>query len=239
MTSTANPEHTEDDLLSLSLLQHVVFCPRRAALVHLETLWEDNIFTIDGTHLHQKTGLEHSVETRGDIRTVRGLRLRSFRLGLSGIADVVEFHRVTVSPNESNNETHGNVSLPGLSGRWRPFPVEYKRGRLRHETSFEVQLCAQAICLEEMLQTNIPEGAIFYGKTRRRKDIVFTDTLRTKTKNAAAQLHELIDSRKTPPARYEKKCDKCSLLNICMPKTVGKRRSVRTYLAKAFEHEGE
>jgi len=239
MTSNADREHTEDDLLPLSLLQHVVFCPRRAALVHLETLWEDNIFTIDGTHLHQKTGLEHSVETRGDVRTVRGLRLRSLRLGLSGIADVVEFHRATESANELDDETHGNVSLPGLSGRWRPFPVEYKRGRLRHETSFEVQLCAQAICLEEMLQTNIPEGAIFYGKTRRRKEILFTDSLHEKTENAAAQLHELVASRKTPPARYEKKCDKCSLLNICMPKAVGKRRSVRTYLSKAFEHEEE
>ena len=90
-----------------------------------------------------------------------------------------------------------------------------------------------------MLETSIPEGAIFYGKTRRRKDIVFTDTLRGKTEDAAAQLHELVANQKTPPARYEKKCDKCSLLNICMPKAVGKRRNVRTYLSKAFQHEGE
>ena len=107
----------EEELLPISTLVDLVFCPRRAALVHLESLWEDNIFTIDGTHLHQKTGLEHSVETRGDMRIVRGLRLRSFRLGLSGIADVVEFHRATESPNEPNNETQENVSLPGLPGR--------------------------------------------------------------------------------------------------------------------------
>ncbi|MFH1741355.1 MAG: CRISPR-associated protein Cas4 [bacterium] len=227
--SQAEQAYSQDDLLPLSLLQHLVFCERRAMLVYLEQLWQDNIFTAEGTFLHEKVDAEQHVETRGDTRIARGVPLRSLRLGLSGKADVVEFHRL--DRHETSPE---GVPLPGVSGLWQPFPVEYKRGRLRREGSFEVQLCAQALCLEEMLHTEIPAGALFYGKTRRRLEIEFDSKLRTRTETAAARLHQLARERNTPPARYEKKCDKCSLVNLCMPKATGGRRSVRRYLSQAF-----
>ena len=225
---------SEDDLLPISALADVVFCERRAALHHLEGIWEDNVFTVEGTFLHQKVDAEDRLESRGDVRIARGLRLRSLRLGLTGKADVVEFHRraeaKTASGGESGSLPAG-VQLPGARGFWHPFPVEYKRGRLRREEGYEVQLCAQALCLEEMLSVAVPVGAVFYGQPRRRLEVTFGEELRRETETAAARLHELIRAGKTPPARYEKKCESCSLLTLCMPKTTGGRKSVGRYLA--------
>jgi CRISPR-associated exonuclease Cas4 len=168
------------------------------------------------------------------VRIARGLRLRSLRLGLTGIADVIEFHKEEVICGKclvaSETPYNSTISLPGVSGLWRPFIVEYKRGRLRHEKSFEVQLCAQALCLEEMLNVHVPEGAVFYGKPRRRLDVAFTPGLRTETEIAAARLHELFNSGRTPPAVYEKKCESCSLMPVCMPKTMNGRRIVDKYI---------
>lgn len=220
------PAFSEEDLLPLSALADLVFCERRAALHHLERIWEDNLFTVEGSHLHERVDL-HETEVRGDLRIARGLFLHSLRLGLSGKADVVEFHRLM-----SDEEVPGRkgVSLPGVLGFWRPVPVEYKRGQLRREDGYEVQLCAQALCLEEMLEVEIPAGALFYGKSRRRLEITFDAALRSETEKAAARLHELVRSRVTPRAAYTPKCDRCSLLSLCMPKTTGSRRTVRTYL---------
>ena len=229
----------EDDLLPLSALQHLLFCERRAALVHIEGVWAENVATIEGAHLHEKTHTTQSTEVRGDLRIASALCLRSLRLGLSGKADVVEFHRVKEFSLPSQGLLAEGVSLPGVSGLWRPFPVEYKRGRLRHEKGYEVQLCAQALCLEEMLNVEVPAGAIFYGKTRRRYEVDFDHKLREETVAAAARLHKLARERKTPPARYEKKCEKCSLLNLCMPKAVTPRRNVRRYLSQAFSENHE
>lgn len=219
----------EDDLLLVSALSDFVFCKRRAALHHLEGVWEDNLFTIEGTYLHQKVDAETPVESRGDVRIVRGLRLRSLRLGLSGKADVVEFHRV--QDGDEKAQAPAGVQLEGIAGIWLPFPVEYKRGILRHEESFEVQLCAQALCLEEMLHSSIPAGALFYGKSQRRFDVAFSPGLRAKTEAAASRLHELIRAGKTPQAKYEKKCEKCSLLSLCLPRATDGRKSARKYLA--------
>ena len=158
------------------------------------------------------------------MRIVRGLPLRSSRLGLSGIADVVEFH-----PADA-----GGVPLPGAPGRWRPFPIEYKRGRAKEALPYHVQLCAQAICLEEMLKVAVPAGAMFYGRTRRRFDVEFDETLRETTEDTARRLHELLASSTTPPAVYEKKCRSCSLVEICMPKAGAKRSAVR-YLEESLE----
>jgi len=127
------------------------------------------------------------------------------------------------------------VALPGTRGSWQPFPVEYKRGRLRREEGYEVQLCAQALCLEEMLGVAVLLGAVFYGQPRRRLEVTFGEELRRETETAAVRLHELIRDGKTPPARYEKKCDSCSLLSLCMPKTTGGRKSVDRYLAAILE----
>lgn len=196
--------YQEDELLPLSALQHFAYCPRQFALIHLEQIWEENRFTAEGQVLHQRAN-SGEAETRGDIHTARSLRLVSHALGLTGIADVVEFHR-----DEQGGE------LQGRDGRWRPFPVEYKRGRSKADDWDRLQLCAQAICLEEMLGVEVPEGAIFYGKPRRREPVTFDESLRGKTAKLANEMHALWDKRKTPAAAYGAKCDHCSLNSHCM-----------------------
>ena len=156
---------------------------------------------------------DESRESRGDIRIDYGVSLRSLRLGLIGKADVVEFHR---RPN----------------GAWLPFPVEYKRGKPKADDCDKVQLCAQAICLGEMLSVAIPAGALFYGQTRHRLDVVFDETLRWETEETARRAHALIASGRTPPPVYEKRCESCSLMADCLPKTIEKRRSVKGYLTR-------
>ena len=216
--------YSEDDLIPVSALADFTFCERRAALHFIERVWEDNVFTAEGTILHGRVDDDSASEVRGSVRIARSVWLRSLALGLVGKADVVEFHKT---------ET-GGVKLEGISGLWLPFPVEYKRGHLRPERSFEIQLCAQAICLEEMLGGNIPSGSIYYGKTRRRMDVVFDDRLRQETEATAKKVHELIESGLTPRAEYSKKCKKCSLIELCLPKASSKASN---YLAKVMEKE--
>lgn len=201
---------TEDDLLPISALQHLAFCERQWALIHLEQAWQENVLTIEGRHLHEKVHGEES-ENRGDCRTVRSLRLHSFRLGLTGQADVVEF-------------------IAGENGTEKIVPVEFKHGRPKIDSCDEVQLCAQALCLEEMLKTKIEDGYFFYGKPRRRHPVKFSPELRTLTEKLAYRLHSLFEERNTPPARYEKKCANCSLLEICMPKITQKGKSALRYV---------
>ena len=202
-----------DDLIFLSALNHYLYCPRRCALIHIEQLWSENLFTAEGRIMHDKAD-SNKFESRGNVRIDYSVPLRSLRLGLVGKADVVEFHK------------HGDM--------WIPFPVEYKRGKPKMDDCDKVQLCAQAICLEDMLNIEIREGALFYGQTRRREDVVFDKTLRMETEDTAKKVHELIESGITPRAEYSKKCKLCSLLNICLPKANSKASS---YLAKAMEKE--
>jgi len=218
--------YSEDELLPVSALCTLVFCERRAALQLLERMWEDNVFTIQGSHLHQRVH-EQENESRGDVRVARGLPLRSLRLGLVGVADVVEFHRAT--------EAEGGVALPSARGRWRPFPVEYKRGKPKPDLSDEVQLCAQAMCLEEMLGADVPAGAMFYGRTRRRHDVTFDECLRRETEDAARRLHELVESGKTPPPVFEKKCQNCSLVDECMPRAIVPQHSAIRYMEQMLD----
>lgn len=227
----SNHAHPEEDLLPISALADLLFCERRAALHFLERVWENNPLTVEGTYLHQKVDALEPTEVRGDLRIARGLRLRSLRLGLTGKADVVEFCRLP--------EGRAGVSFVNVSGLWNPIPVEYKRGRLRHERGYEVQLCAQAICLEEMMNVEVGAGAIYYGKTRRRLEITFDEKLRRETERAAERLHELLASEGTPGAVHGPKCKSCSLLDLCMPGLTGKRRNVRGYLSKAIAEAGE
>jgi CRISPR-associated exonuclease Cas4 len=169
--------YDEDDLLPISGLQHLIFCERRAALVFIDGVWADNLATAEGTQLHQKVDEEQKTEVRKNVRTARGVWLRSIHLGLAGRADVVEFVRAgEVVPGRGCS----GVSLVGVEGAWIPFPVEYKRGRSRHEGGYEIQLCAQAMCLEEMLGASVPAGAIYYGQSRRRVDVAFDVGLRTR-----------------------------------------------------------
>jgi len=209
---------SEDDLLPISALQHLAFCERQWGLIHLECLWDENQLTAQGRHLHEKTDSPET-EVRADIRTARGLRLRSLRLGLSGIADVVEFHR---SPE--------GMMLDGVDGLWQPLPVEYKRGRPKPDHCDEVQLCAQALCLEEMTKTTINVGMLYYGMPRRRYEVQIDSALRDITEGLCKHLHELTQAGKTPTARFEKKCKMCSLMNQCLPETLGKRIKARQYL---------
>jgi len=207
--------YPEDDLIMISALQHYSFCERQCALIHIEQLWDENRATAEGRIMHERVH-EQDRESRGDVRIEHGIPLRSLRLGLVGRADVVEFHRVD-------------------KGTWQPFPVEYKRGKPKVDHCDLIQLCAQAICLEEMLSVSVPSGAIFYGRTRRRLDVSLDDSLRQETEDAAEKAHQLIISGITPPPVYEKRCESCSLIGECLPKTIGKRSSVKRYLTRMIE----
>ncbi|HID28486.1 MAG TPA: CRISPR-associated protein Cas4 [Desulfobacterales bacterium] len=213
--------YTEDDLLPLSALQHLLFCERQCALIHVEQAWNENLFTAEGRIMHERVH-EANRESRGNVRIEFGMPLRSLRLGLVGKADVVEFHRKPASRNAKSRE-------------WQPFPVEHKRGKPKADNCDKVQLCGQALCLEEMLGVEIPCGALFYGKTRRRRDVDFDHALRQETESAAKRLHALIESGQTPNPVHTPKCKSCSLLNACLPKTIEKRHSVKEYLSGAMQ----
>jgi CRISPR-associated exonuclease Cas4 len=207
--------YDEDQLLPISALQHLLFCPRQCVLIHIERLWEENLLTAEGRIAHEKVD-DGGAETRGGRKTAFGLPLRSLLLGLIGKADVVEFSR-------------------NAAGKAVAFPVEHKRGRPKQKDCDRVQLCAQAMCLEEMVSAKVTEGALFYGKTRRREDVVFDERLRRLTEETAPRLHELIDAGMTPRAEYAKKCKSCSLIELCLPKVSSARRSVERYLRTAGE----
>lgn len=200
----------ETDSFPLSALQHFAFCPRQCALIHVERLWAENVLTAQGRVLHERVH-EAGSESRGDLRTARALPLQSQALGLHGVADVVEFH-----------------AQPG--GTWRPFPVEYKRGRPKPEPIDAVQLCAQAICLEEMLRTAVPAGALFYGSNHRRQEVSFDSTLRAETHRLAAAVRAQIASGITPHATYDAKCRSCSLIELCQPRAAN--HSASAHLAR-------
>lgn len=206
--------YAEEDLLPVSALQHLIFCERQCALIHLEQVWTENLFTAKGQILHERVD-KGGEQSRGEVRIRYGLQLRSLELGLFGKADAVEFYR-----DPENDPNH-----------WHPYPVEYKLGKPKPDDCDKVQLCAQALCLEEMIGAEIPEGALFYGKIRRRQEICFDQDLRGKTKNAAMRLHDMIDKGVTPMPEYGPKCRSCSLTKQCMPDNMGKR-SVKDYLDK-------
>lgn len=221
--------YEEDELLPLSALQHLVYCERRAALIHLEGLWAESVATVQGERIHERAH-GGGGESRGDVRIARGLAVRSYRLGLSGKLDVLEFHRVA----DDVPGATGAVSLAGVGGRWIPFPVEYKRGRLREEDAYRVQLCGQALCLEEMMGVFVTSGAVYFAASNRRLDVQFDASLRATTEVAATALHALMQSQTTPPARYGPKCRECSLLQECLPR-VSANRSARAYVANLFD----
>jgi CRISPR-associated exonuclease Cas4 len=225
--------YEEDELLPLSGVEHLLYCARQAALIHIEGAWADNVFTAEGRVQHERAH-EPARESRRDVRVARGLRLRSLELGLSGMTDVVEFWR---SSGQEDEESSFYVPLAGIDGLWKPFPVEYKRGALRSELGYKVQLCAQAMCLEEMLGCTIAEGAIFFRQTSRRLAVLFEPSLRQKTVRAAASYHELISSGRTPSATYSSKCPRCSLIELCLPRPT-RRRSATKYLSDALATTG-
>jgi CRISPR-associated exonuclease Cas4 len=195
--------YTEDDFIMISALQHYVYCPRQCGLIHVDDVWQENVFTVRGNILHGKVDTD-TYETRGNTKTVRGLRIHSYKFGITGRCDVVEF-------KETEN---GKIVLP----------VEFKSGEPKEDISDKVQLCAQAICLEEMLNITIKQGAFFYGKIRRRNIVDIDEELRTQTENIILAVRQIVASKKIPIAEYQTKCRNCSLQSICQPKAMNKKK---------------
>lgn len=221
--------YSEDDLLPLSGLQHLHFCERQWGLIHIEQQWEENRLTAEGRVLHERVH-DGGSEGRPGVVIARGLHLYSLRLGLTGQADVVEFQEVEAG-------AEGAMQLPERAGWWRPFPVEYKRGKPKADSCDEVQLCAQAMCLEETFGVEIECGALFYGTSRRRTEVRFDGELRRRTEELARRMHELYTAGVTPSAVYAKKCDRCSLYGRCLPRAISKRASVKRYMSRALRSE--
>ena len=208
--------YSEDDLLMLSALQHFLFCPRQCGLIHIEQQWEENRLTAEGRILHERVHCAGR-ESRVNFRLEFDLPLRSLSLGLAGRSDVVEFNR-------------------GEDGVWYPYPVEYKRGKPKKDNSDLVQLCAQALCLEEMLGVRVPGGAIYYGVKKRRVEVEFDQRLRTQTVENARLLHELIAGGVTPAPQYGPQCKNCWFVDSCLPTTVGKGgKSVQKYIESVLD----
>ena len=217
--------YREKDFLQLSGLQHFAFCRRQWALIHIEQQWRENLRTVEGDLLHRRAHDEQARERRGDILILRGLSVASAALGISGKCDVVEFR---ADP--------GGISLRGEEGLWVPFPVEYKRGSPKPHRADELQLCAQAMCLEEMLCCTVSEGAIFYGETRRRTSVSFSRELREQVKAMLEEMHQLYRRGYTPKVRRSRSCNACSLKELCLPALM-KENDVNAYLRQAMEVE--
>lgn len=225
-------EYEEEDFLMISALQHFSFCRRQWALIHIEQQWEENYFTVDGDFFHQKAHDEKAKERRNGVVITRGMKVFSRRMGLSGNCDVVEFH-----PVEDGITLQRGITLQGEKGFYQPVLIEYKRGKPKEHSADEIQLCAQAMCLEEMLLCSIEYGYLYYGETRRRTTIDFTDQLRRQVEDMAEEMHGYYERAYTPKVKRHKGCSACSLVNICLPK-LDKAQSVSKYLSEYLK-EGE
>lgn len=215
--------YKEEEYLQLSGIQHFAFCRRQWALIHIEQQWAENLRTVDGHILHERAHDGAQRESRGDLRITRDLHIHSAELGISGNCDVVEFHR-----------SSDGVSLSGVEGLWRPYPVEYKRGAPKQTDADRLQLCAQAMCLEEMLCCDIPEGALFYGETRRREIVPLDGELRDRVRGMLEEMHDLYRRSRTPKVRPTRGCNACSLRELCLPK-LARVRCASDYLRKGLE----
>ncbi len=211
-------EYDEEDFLQLSGLQHFKFCCRQWALIHIENQWAENYRTADGRILHENAHNSEFSEQRGDRLITRDMRVFSATLGVSGACDILEFHRGSTG-----------IPLKGKTGLWQPYPVEYKRGKPKQDTEDALQLCGQAMCLEEMLCCEIPVGALYYGEIRRRTEVLFTPDLRLEVQKLLTEMHALYDRGHTPKVKPTKACNACSLKELCLPKLM-RSKSVETYL---------
>lgn len=216
----------DNDYLLLSGIQHMAFCERQWALIHVEQIWAENVRTVEGKHLHERADNPYFDESRKNTRIVRSMPIISNRLRLRGIADVVEFH---LKEEPIKGET---CQIEHRKGWWAPIPVEYKRGRVKKDDRDAVQLCAQAMALEEMLNVSIPTGFLFYGQTKRRESIPFTNLLRQRTVDLSFRMWDLMQKGMTPKAQKGKHCSLCSLVESCQPAWMIKPRSVKKYIVK-------
>lgn len=217
--------YSDDDLLMLSGIQHIAFCERQWALIHVEQQWAENVKTTEGNHLHERVDDPMESDKRGKVITYRAFPLVSYQLGLTGRADVVELIYTC----------EGGVLIEGYEGRWLLHPVEYKRGKQKPDDRDAVQVCAQAICLEEMFKIKITNGSLFYGETRRRVHVEFTTELRQTVFDHALRMHELYNDGVTPLPVYKSHCKSCSLIDICLPQNLSGKRKASDYLRNSLE----
>lgn len=220
----ASSKYSDEMLLLLSGIQHFAFCERQWSLIHIEQVWQENLLTVEGHHLHERVDDPFGDESRGDRRIVRSMPVLSRELGLQGVADMVEFRK-------ESTRSPGVVSLRDIEGYWRPRPVEFKRGKPKPDDRDAVQLCAQAICIEEMMQTSISHGDIYYGQTRRRQAVELSSALRARTRELSARMHELFEAGITVTNVKKKPCQNCSLQDVCQPKLLRRRQSASQYIS--------
>lgn len=212
--------YDEEDLIPISFLSQYFYCPRRAGLLLIEQRWADNVHTVEGSIIHERVH-RAGKESRSEVVRLMSLPLHSLKLGLFGMADCVEFH---VNSN--------GFPIKGLKGFWEIIPIEYKHGKVREEGEYEVQLCAHAICLEEMLNCIVQKGYIFYAGDHRRKEVLFTTELRNLVAEGSSKLHEMILTGKIPVITKSKKCKECSMQNECLPKV---KLSAGSYIKALWE----
>lgn len=217
--------YPEESFLQLSGLQHFKFCRRQWALIHIEQQWAENYRTVDGALMHQNAHNAGFRESRGDLFITRGVSVFSAALGVSGQCDVLEYH-----------QSGAGIPLRGKDGLWQPYPVEYKRGSPRQDSGDTLQLCGQAMCLEEMLCCTIPEGALYYGEIRRRVTVPLSEELRNQVRQMLEEMHDLYRRGHTPKVKPGKHCNACSLKELCLPKLM-RVRSVAAYLKDAMEEK--
>lgn len=215
-------EYNEEEYLLLSGLQHFAFCRRQWALIHVEAQWAENYRTADGQLMHSNAHDASFCESRGDTLIQRSVRIHSSSLGVSGECDVLEFHK-----------NDGGITLSGRNGNWQPYPVEYKRGKPGTTEGDALQLCGQALCLEEMLCCSIPCGALYYGEIHRRVPVEFTTELRARVRELLSEMHGLYSRGYTPRVMPHKGCGACSLKELCLPKML-RASSVSRYLEEAI-----
>ena len=218
-----------DNYLLLSGIQHFAFCQRQWALIHIEQAWAESARTVEGQHLHERADDKYFSESRCETRIVRAMPLISHELRLRGVADVVEFH------HDDSGENQLSCKLHGHRGYWRVIPVEYKRGRPKKDDRDAVQLCAQAMALEEMLGVRIEQGYLFYWQTRHRELITINGALRARVCELVEKMHEYFGLGVTPRATSGKHCDLCSLKELCQPRITLKHKSVTNYLREYLE----
>ena len=217
--------YNEEDFLQLSGIQHFEFCRRQWAIAYIELQWQENVRTVEGKILHENAHDASLKEKRGDLLIVRAMPIHSREMGVSGECDVVEFYKV-----------EEGIHLAGKDGFYKAIPVEYKRGKPKTEDSDILQVAAQALCLEEMLCCRIPYGYIYYGETRHRMKVEFTDEIQEKVKNTFAEMHRYYEQRYTPKVKTSKKCNACSLKDICLP-VLNKKKSVSGYIDRIIAEE--
>lgn len=199
----------DDDPIMISALEHWSYCPRQCALIHLEQTFDENLYTLRGQAVHKRVD-EPESEIVDGVRVERAVPLWSKRLGLVGKADVVEFH--------------GEV----------PYPVEYKHGPRREHEHDDLQLCAQAICLEEMTGKPVPRGAIYHHSSRRRREVLMTPALRDRVAEVVTQIRAMLDSKRLPPPVHDARCRHCSLSEACMPSVIGEQQRAATLVRNLF-----